>query len=79
MTTFFELDNLASSSVWPTNDIPPEFINSLLIGQVTIASKSFEIVLFTDSSNIPIIYCAASCDALPGVILVPIGLSTNHK
>ena len=78
-TAFVELDNLASSSVWPTNGIPPEFINSLLIGQVTIASKSFEIVLFTDSSNIPIIYCAASSDALPGVILVPIGLSTNHK
>ena len=68
ITTLLVFDNLASSSVCPVNGIPALFMSSLLIGQVTIASNSFEITFATESSNISIIYLAELVEGFPGSI-----------
>ena len=63
----------------PCKGMPPSFIISLLMGQVTIASNSFEIVLFTDSSKILIMYSADFGFGLLEEISTPMGLSTIHR
>src|SRR6056300_299972 len=79
ITTFLLLLNLANSSVCPVKGIPPALITSLLIGQVTIALNSFEIVFFTDSSKILIMYSADLGSGLPAEISVPMGLLTIQR
>ena len=73
------LPRLASSSVWPVNDMPPSFINSLFIGHVTTALNSFDMVFLTDSSKIDIMYLAVPGSGLPDFTSELIGLSTTHK
>ena len=73
MTTLSMLAILANSSVCPVNCMPPLLIISLLMGHVTTASNSLEIVFSTACSKIEIVKLAQSGSGFPGVIDVPHG------